>query len=134
MPAAVGTLGNFSATNATRRVESADARTQSNADKPRTKIVNMISLIIEGLSGAVGGNIAGAALKENTLGTVGNSIAGIVGGGLGGTLLQSVLGGAVADGDPLDVTTILSNVAGGGAGGAILMALIGFMKMAMVKK
>ena len=45
----------------------------------------MISLIIEGLSGAVGGNIAGAAIKENTLGTVGNSIAGIVGGGLGGT-------------------------------------------------
>jgi len=93
----------------------------------------MISLIIEGLSGAVGGNIAGAAMKENTLGTVGNSIAGIVGGGLGGALLHSVLGGAAEDG-LLDLTTILSNVAGGGAGGAILMALIGFMKMAMVKK
>ncbi len=93
----------------------------------------MISLIIEGLSGAVGGNIAGAAMKENTLGTVGNSIAGIVGGGLGGALLQSVLGGAAEDG-LLDLTTILSNVAGGGAGGAILMALIGFIKNAMAKK
>ena len=133
MPAAVGTLGNFSPTNATRRVESADARTQSNADKLRTKIVNMISLIIEGLSGAVGGNIAGAAMKENTLGTVGNSIAGIVGGGLGGALLHSVLGGAAEDG-LLDLTTILSNVAGGGAGGAILMALIGVIKNAMAKK
>ena len=96
--------------------------------------MNLISLIIEAVSGAVGGNIAGAAMKENTLGTVGNSIAGVVGGGLGGTLLHSVLRGAVADGDPLDVTTILSNVAGGGAGGAILMALIGVMKMAMAKK
>ena len=115
----------------TRRV-----RRRANAiqrGQPRTKIVNMISLIIEGLSGAVGGNIAGTAMKENTLGTVGNSIAGIVGGGLGGALLHSVLGGAAEDG-LLDLTTILSNVAGGGAGGAILMALIGFIKNATAKK
>ena len=46
--------------------------------------MNLISLIIEAVSGAVGGNIAGAAMKEKSLGTLGNSIAGIVGGGLGG--------------------------------------------------
>src|SRR6266508_4430300 len=51
--------------------------------------MNIISLIIEAISGAVGGNVAGAAMKENSLGTAGNSIAGIVGGGLGGALLQS---------------------------------------------
>ena len=51
--------------------------------------MNIISIIIEAISGAVGGNIAGAAMKENSLGTVGNSIAGIVGGGLGGMLLQA---------------------------------------------
>ena len=45
--------------------------------------MNIISIIIEAISGAVGGNIAGAAMKENSLGTVGNSIAGIVGGGVG---------------------------------------------------
>ena len=45
--------------------------------------MNIISLIIEAVSGAVGGNIAGAAMKENSLGTAGNSIAGIVGGDLG---------------------------------------------------
>jgi uncharacterized membrane protein YeaQ/YmgE (transglycosylase-associated protein family) len=51
--------------------------------------MNLVSLIIEAVSGAVGGNLAGAAMKENSLGTLGNSIAGIVGGGLGGVLLQS---------------------------------------------
>jgi hypothetical protein len=95
--------------------------------------MNIISLIIEVVSGAVGGNIAGAAMKENSLGTAGNSIAGIVGGGLGGALLQSVMGGGAAGGG-LDLSTILSNVAGGGVGGAILMAVIGFIKSAMAKK
>jgi uncharacterized membrane protein YeaQ/YmgE (transglycosylase-associated protein family) len=96
--------------------------------------MNIISLIIELISGAVGGNIAGAAMKDNSLGTAGNSIAGIVGGGLGGALLQSVLGAGAAGGGSLDLTTILSNVAGGGVGGAILMAIIGFIKSAMAKK
>jgi hypothetical protein len=50
--------------------------------KQETKPMNIISLIIEAISGAIGGNVAGAAMKENSLGTVGNSIAGIVGGGL----------------------------------------------------
>ena len=54
--------------------------------------MNIISLIIEIISGAIGGNVAGAAMKESSLGTVGNSIAGIVGGGLGGTILQSICG------------------------------------------
>jgi uncharacterized membrane protein YeaQ/YmgE (transglycosylase-associated protein family) len=96
--------------------------------------MNIISLIIELISGAVGGNIAGAAMKEKSLGTAGNSIAGIVGGGLGGTLLQAVLGSAAAGGGSLDLTTILSNVAGGGVGGAILMAVVGLIKNAMAKK
>lgn len=60
--------------------------------------MNIISLIIEAISGAVGGNVAGAAMKENSLGTVGNFIAGIVGGGLGGTLLQMVMGSAATGG------------------------------------
>jgi uncharacterized membrane protein YeaQ/YmgE (transglycosylase-associated protein family) len=69
--------------------------------------MNIISLIIEAISGAVGGNVAGAAMKENSLGTMGNSIAGIVGGGLGGTLLQTVMGTAAAGGGSLDLTPSL---------------------------
>ena len=95
--------------------------------------MNIISLIIQAISGAVGGNVAGAAMKENSLGAVGNSIAGIVGGGLGGTILQMVMGTAAAGGG-LDLQSILANVAGGGVGGAILMAIIGIIKNQMAKK
>jgi hypothetical protein len=71
---------------------------------------------------------------ENSLGAVGNSIAGILGGGLGGTLLHTVMGSAAAGGGGMDLTSILSNVAGGGVGGAILMAVVGLIKNAMAKK
>ena len=70
--------------------------------------MNIISLIIQAISGAVGGNVAGAAMKENSLGTVGNSIAGIVGGGLGGTILQSIMGSAATGGGSLDMTPFLA--------------------------
>ena len=95
--------------------------------------MNITSLIIELISGAVGGNVAGAAMKESSLGTVGNSIAGIVGGGLGGTILQTVMGTAAAGGGSLDMNTILSNVGGGGVGGAIVMIVVGLIKNAMAK-
>ena len=95
--------------------------------------MNIVSLIIQIFSGAIGGNVAGAAMKESSLGTVGNSIAGILGGGLGGTILQAVMGSAAAGGGSLDLTSILSNVAGGGVGGAILMVIVGIIKNKMAK-
>jgi uncharacterized membrane protein YeaQ/YmgE (transglycosylase-associated protein family) len=106
---------------------------QTKANKTETKPMNIISLIIQAISGAVGGNVAGAAMKENSLGTLGNSIAGIVGGGLGGTILQMVMGTAAAGGG-LDLQSILANVAGGGVGGAILMAIVGIIKNKMAAK
>lgn len=52
----------------------------------------LMPLIIQLISGAVGGNIIGALLKKFSLGVVGNSIAGLVGGGLGGQFLGNMLG------------------------------------------
>ncbi|HEY7754446.1 MAG TPA: hypothetical protein VH856_11595, partial [Steroidobacteraceae bacterium] len=49
--------------------------------------MDITSLLIQLASGAVGGNVAGAALKNLSLGTLGNSIVGILGGGLGGQIL-----------------------------------------------
>lgn len=94
--------------------------------------MNWISLIISLVSGAVGGNVAGALMKNKSLGTAGNSIAGILGGaGLGAILQQLGIGGAVAagtTGSGLDLMGILGSLVGGGAGGGILMAIIGMFK------
>ncbi|HSB95412.1 MAG TPA: GlsB/YeaQ/YmgE family stress response membrane protein [Spongiibacteraceae bacterium] len=94
----------------------------------------LLPLIIQLISGAVGGNVAGAALKNQSLGTLGNSLAGIVGGGIGGQLLSMLgMAGTAASGGGLDVGSIVSSLAGGGVGGAVLMVIIGFIKNALSK-
>ena len=95
--------------------------------------MDITSLIVEAVSGAVGGNVAGAAMKDKSLGAVGNSLAGIVGGGLGGTILQAVMCSAAAGGGGMDMQSILANVGGGGVGGALLMFVIGIIKSQMAK-
>jgi uncharacterized membrane protein YeaQ/YmgE (transglycosylase-associated protein family) len=96
--------------------------------------MDFTSLAVQLISGAVGGNAAGAALKKLSLGTVGNSIVGILGGGLGGQILGMIgMGGGAAAGS-LDAGAIISSVAGGGVGGAVLLAIVGFIKQAMGKK
>jgi uncharacterized membrane protein YeaQ/YmgE (transglycosylase-associated protein family) len=96
--------------------------------------MNILGLIISLVSGAVGGNIAGAAMKDKSLGSTGNSLAGILGGGLGGLVL-SMLGfaGGDAAGSSLSLEQIISNIAGGGIGGAILLAVISLFRGAARK-
>ncbi len=94
--------------------------------------MDVTTLLIQLVSGAVGGNVAGAAMKKSSLGTVGNSIVGILGGGLGGQIL-AMLGVGGAEGAGLDAGAIVSSVAGGGVGGAVLLAIIGAIKSAMGK-
>ncbi len=90
-----------------------------------------LPLIIQLVSGAIGGNIAGSLLKNLSLGRVGNSILGILGGGLGGYLLNML--GIGDGGGGMDLTGILGSVAGGGVGGGVLMAIVGMIKKAMSK-
>ncbi|MBN2128884.1 MAG: GlsB/YeaQ/YmgE family stress response membrane protein [Sedimentisphaerales bacterium] len=92
---------------------------------------NLLPLIIQLVSGAVGGNVAGGLMKQLSLGTLGNSIAGIVGGGIGGQLL-GLLGVATGNGG-MDIGSIVGSLASGGVGGGILMAIIGLIKKAMNK-
>jgi len=91
-------------------------------------------LIIQLVTGAIGGNVAGGLLKKLSLGTLGNSIVGILGGGLGGQLLAmlGVADQAQASGGT-DLATIVSSVAGGGVGGGVLLAIIGAIRKAMSK-
>jgi len=92
-----------------------------------------LPLIIQLVSGAIGGNLAASMKKDLSLGTIWNSIAGIVGGGLGAQLL-GLLGVAVSGEGSLDIGNIIGSIAGGGVGGGILMAIIGMIKNAMTKK
>ena len=60
---------------------------------------SIVPLLIQLVSGAVGGNIAGGLLKNLSLGKVINSVVGILGGGLGGMILKMLgISGAVAAG------------------------------------
>jgi len=82
-----------------------------------------LPIVIQLVSGLIGGNLAGAGLKGKSLGSTGNSIAGALGGlGLGQLLPLLGLGdGASAT----DMGSILTSVLGGGGGGAILTAIAG---------
>lgn len=99
-----------------------------------------LGLIISLVSGAVGGDVAGGVLREQSLGPVGDSIAGISGGGFGGQLLSAtgVIGGAQAAGagapaGGFDIGSLIGQVAGGGVGGTILMIIVGLIKQAVAK-
>jgi uncharacterized membrane protein YeaQ/YmgE (transglycosylase-associated protein family) len=92
---------------------------------------NLLPLLIQIASGAIGGNVAGSLMKNLSLGTIGNSLLGVIGGGLGGQLLGLLgldLGGA-----EMGLGSILGSVASGGVGGGALMAIIGAVKKSMNK-
>lgn len=91
----------------------------------------LVPLIVQLVIGAIGGNAAGAVLKDQSLGTTGNTVAGAVG-GLGGGWLAALIPAvaAAAGGNGID----LQNIAGGGIGGIVLTIIAGFIKNSMAKK
>jgi uncharacterized membrane protein YeaQ/YmgE (transglycosylase-associated protein family) len=95
--------------------------------------MNILALIIQLICGALGGNITGKLFKNIDLGTLGNSLAGIVGGGLGGSILSSLGLFGNAPGGSLDLSTIIGSILSGGVGGGVLMAIIGFIKRLMMR-
>lgn len=90
--------------------------------------MDITSLIIQLISGALGGNAANSA-KDTGLGPVGNTIAGALGGGVGGQILNAVLGlGGTAAASGLDIGTIISAFATGGISGGLTALVIGYLK------
>lgn len=92
-----------------------------------------IGLLIQLISGAAGGNIAGSLLKNASLGNAGNALAGGIGGLLGGNILNSALGVGKVAASGLDIGTIISQIAGSGVGGGVLMVLVGLLKQIFAK-
>ncbi len=79
------------------------------------------ALIINLLIGAVGGNLAGMALKEKSLGTLWNSVVGILGGGLGFFILGMLGGGGGG---------LLWQVLAAFIGGAVLLFVVSLFRKA----
>jgi uncharacterized membrane protein YeaQ/YmgE (transglycosylase-associated protein family) len=95
--------------------------------------MDIVGAIVNLVSGGVGGNIAGASWKEMSLGTLGNTIAGAIGGVAGGYILQAVgilnsLG--LAD---MSVGSMVTEAGGAAVSGAIITGVIGFIKNKMAK-
>jgi len=95
----------------------------------------MIGTLIGLATGALGGNLAGAVMKKFSMGTLWNSVVGILGGGLGASVVGMLTGGAVsaANSGAMDPSSLISSVLGGTVGGGGLMAIIGLIKGAMNK-
>jgi hypothetical protein len=94
----------------------------------------IVGLIVQLISGVAGANVAGLALKQYDLGIIGNSIAGVIGGGIGAQIIGVLLDGgegAVVGAGGYNIGTLIAQVASGGVGGGALLVLVGLMKHAM---
>lgn len=91
----------------------------------------MEALLIQLISGAVGGNLAGKAVPKFDLGMLWNSVAGVIGGGLGAQIIGAIVPGLLSGG--LSVNGIISSIASGGVGGAVLLMLVGVVRGMMNK-
>jgi hypothetical protein len=100
-------------------------------DAPSTLMgLNMEQILINLIAGAAGGVATGKSSPTFDLGTIGNIIAGVVGGGVLGQVVTLALPSimAAAQSGNLSVGGVVSQLVAGGAGGAILTALVGAIK------
>src|SRR5437868_6404459 len=93
----------------------------------------MVTLIIQAIAGALGGNGVGRALKDLDLGPAGNSIAGGVGGIAGGQVLEALLP-ALAHLSGADFGALLTQIVASGAGGAVLTFIAAMVKNLVAPK
>lgn len=92
----------------------------------------LIDLIIQIVAGVIGGYGAGATLKNYTLGAVGNTIAGAIGGVVGVQLLAQVIPALASTAGNVDAGVLVGQVIGGGVCGAIFTILAGVTKWIVV--
>jgi len=90
----------------------------------------LISLLVQVISGAVGGNLAG--MTKQSMGTGLNTTLGGVGGLILGQVVSALTG--TSGGEALDVAAVGSNIVGGGVGGLVLTWVVGLIKSKMAEK
>ncbi len=90
----------------------------------------LINLLVQIISGAVGGNLAG--MTKQSLGSGLNTFIGGVGGLVLGQIVTALTG--TPGTEALDVAALGSNIVGGGIGGLVLTWVVGFIKQKMAAK
>ncbi len=88
-------------------------------------------VVVLALAGVLGGNAAGLAIKEHSLGAVKNTLAGAIGGAAGYFLLAFIPPTVDAGGNPVPDSSLVNHMvilvlAGIGAGG-VLTLVLGFV-------
>jgi hypothetical protein len=90
--------------------------------------MDFLPLIIQIVTGIIGGHAVSGALKQTALGSVGRSIAGALG-GVGGTAILASLGAGDMTGAMGALAgSAISGVAGGGIVSGGIGAIIGLLK------
>jgi uncharacterized membrane protein YeaQ/YmgE (transglycosylase-associated protein family) len=85
----------------------------------------LIDLIMPIVAGAIGGHAAGATVKNCSLGAIGNTIAGAIGGIGSVRLLEELIPAMANTAGNVDIGALVGQIIGAAAGGAILTILAG---------
>jgi hypothetical protein len=99
----------------------------------------LLAIVVQVITGVIGGQAVGAALKTAALGQLPKILGGAIGGVGGAAILGSLLGGTVdpaaaaAAAGGLGSSLNLQNIVGGFGGGAILTGIIGAVMNATKK-
>ncbi len=97
----------------------------------------LLPIIVQVITGIIGGQAVGAAVKQAAMGQLPKILSGAIGGVGGAAILGSLLGGGAVD--PAAATAAagsalnLNNIVGGAGGGAILTGIVGAVMNAMKK-
>jgi hypothetical protein len=98
----------------------------------------ILPIIIQIVTGIIGGQAVGAAVKQAAMGQLPKIISGALGGVGGAAILGSLLGGGTVDPAAamggLGGALNLENIVGGAGGGAILTGIVGAVMNAMNKR
>jgi uncharacterized membrane protein YeaQ/YmgE (transglycosylase-associated protein family) len=86
----------------------------------------MEKLIVDLVVGALGGNAAGAATPNKSLGAIGDTVTGLLGGVIGSQILEKVVGNAV--------TGMTGDILGAGLSGALALYIVNWLKKYLFNK
>lgn len=97
----------------------------------------LLPIIVQVVTGIIGGQAVGAAVKQAAMSQLPKILSGAIGGVGGAAILGSLLGGdpaaATAAAGGIGDVLNLNNIVGGAGGGAILTAVVGAVMNAMKK-